>query len=105
VDPLDKETMVRILQEPKNAIVKQFKKLLALDNVELVFTDEALEAAAGKALEYNTGARGLRTIIEQVLLDTMFEIPSLRNVRRCEITEEVIIGEAKPELVYWSETA
>jgi ATP-dependent Clp protease ATP-binding subunit ClpX len=105
VDPLDRETMVRILQEPKNAIVKQFKKLLALDDVELVFTDEALEAAAERALEYKTGARGLRTIIEQVLLDTMFEIPSLRNVRRCEITREVITGEAKPELVYWSETA
>jgi ATP-dependent Clp protease ATP-binding subunit ClpX len=105
VDPLDRETMVRILQEPKNAIVKQFKKLLALDNVELLFTDEALEAAAEKALEYKTGARGLRTIIEQVLLDTMFEIPSLGNVRRCEITQEVITGEAKPELVYWSETA
>ncbi len=105
VDPLDKETMVRILQEPKNALVKQFKKLLALDNVELVFTDEALEAAAEKALEYRTGARGLRTIIEQVLLDTMFEIPSLRNVRRCQITKEVINGEAEPELVYWSETA
>jgi len=105
VDPLDRETMVRILQEPKNAIVKQFKKLLALDNVELVFTDEALEAAAEQALEYKTGARGLRTIIEQVLLDTMFEIPSLGNVRRCEITQEVITGEAKPELVYWSETA
>lgn len=105
VDPLDRETMVRILQEPKNAIVKQFKKLLALDKVELVFTDEALEAAAEKALEYKTGARGLRTIIEQVLLDTMFEIPSLGNVRRCEISQEVITGEAKPELVYWSETA
>ncbi|MCJ7620041.1 MAG: ATP-dependent Clp protease ATP-binding subunit ClpX [Anaerolineae bacterium] len=105
VDPLDRETMVRILQEPKNAIVKQFKKLLALDNVELLFTDEALEAAAEKALEYKTGARGLRTIIEQVLLDTMFEIPSLGNVRSCEITQEVITGEAKPELVYWSETA
>jgi len=105
VDPLDKETMVRILNEPKNAIAKQFRKLLALDNVELVFTDDALEAAAEKALEYRTGARGLRTIIEQVLLDTMFEIPSLRNVRRCEITREVITGEAKPELIYWSETA
>lgn len=105
VDPLDAVTMVRILTEPKNAIVKQFKKLLALDNVELVFTDEALEAAAERALEYKTGARGLRTIIEQVLLDTMFEIPSLRNVRRCEITREVIHGEAKPALTYWSETA
>ena len=86
-------------------LFKQFRKLLALDNVELVFTDDALEAAAEKALEYKTGARGLRTIIEQVLLDTMYEIPSLRNVRRCEITEEVITGDAIPDLTYWSETA
>ncbi len=105
VEPLDKEIMVRILTEPKNALVKQFKKLLALDNVELVFTDDALEAAAEKALEYKTGARGLRTIIEQVLLDSMYEIPSLRNVRRCEITREVITGDVEPELTYWSETA
>ena len=105
VDPLDLETMVRILKEPKNAIIKQFKKLFALDSVELVFTDDALETAAEKALEYKTGARGLRTIIEQVLLDTMFEIPTLRNVRRCEITREAIMGEAEPELTYWSETA
>jgi ATP-dependent Clp protease ATP-binding subunit ClpX len=105
VDPLDRDDMVRILTEPKNALVKQFKKLLALDNVELIFTDDALEAAAEKALEYRTGARGLRTIIEQVLLDAMYEIPSLRNVRRCEITREVITGEAEPELEYWSETA
>jgi ATP-dependent Clp protease ATP-binding subunit ClpX len=105
VEPLDKEIMVRILTEPKNALVKQFKKLLALDNVELLFTDDALEAAAEKALEYKTGARGLRTIIEQVLLDSMYEIPSLRNVRRCEITREVITGDVEPELTYWSETA
>jgi ATP-dependent Clp protease ATP-binding subunit ClpX len=105
VDPLDREMMVRILTEPRNAIVNQFKKLLALDNVELVFTDDALEAAAEKALEYKTGARGLRTIIEQVLLDVMYEIPSLGNVRRCEITREAITGEEKPELTYWSETA
>lgn len=105
VDPLDKEMMIRILTEPKNAIVKQFKKLLALDNVELTFTEDALEAAAEKALGYNTGARGLRTIIEQVLLDTMYEIPSLGNVRTCVIKGETITGEAKPELTYWSETA
>ncbi len=97
--------MIKILTEPKNAIVKQFKKLLALDNVELTFTEDALEAAAEKALSYNTGARGLRTIIEQVLLDTMYEIPSLGNVRTCVIKGETITGEAKPELTFWSETA
>jgi ATP-dependent Clp protease ATP-binding subunit ClpX len=105
VEPLDRELMVRILTEPKNAIVKQFKKLLALDNVELIFTEDALQAAAEKALEYKTGARGLRTIIERVLLDVMYEIPSLGNVRRCVIRKEAISGEAKPELTFWSETA
>lgn len=105
VDPLDKEIMVRILTEPKNAVVKQFKKLLALDNVELVFTEDALEAAAEKALEYKTGARGLRTIIERVLLDVMYEIPSLGNVRTCVIRKQAIDGEDKPELTFWSETA
>ena len=74
---------------------------------ELQFLCQGLRplAAAEKALEYKTGARGLRTIIEQVLLDSMYEIPSLRNVRRCEITREVIKGDVEPELTYWSETA
>jgi ATP-dependent Clp protease ATP-binding subunit ClpX len=105
VEPLDKEMMIRILSEPRNAIIKQFKKLFALDNVDLIFTEDALEEAAERALEYKTGARGLRTIIERVLLDAMYEIPSLRNVRKCVIKKETITGEAKPELTFWSETA
>jgi len=103
VEPLDKEMLIRILTEPKNALVKQFQKLFAMDSVELIFTEEALDAAADKALEYKMGARGLRTIIEGVLLDVMYEIPSLKNVHRCLITEDTILGHSKPELTFWTE--
>jgi len=103
VEPLDKDMLIRILTEPKNALVKQFQKLFAMDDVELIFTEEALDAAADKALEYKMGARGLRTIIEGVLLDVMYEIPSLENVRRCVITGDTILGNSKPELTFWTE--
>ncbi|MDP2952160.1 MAG: ATP-dependent Clp protease ATP-binding subunit ClpX, partial [Chloroflexota bacterium] len=103
VEPLDKEMLIRILTEPKNALVKQFQKLFAMDDVELIFTEEALDAAADKALEYKMGARGLRTIIEGVLLDVMYEIPSLKNVRRCVISKDTILGKCKPELTFWTE--
>ncbi len=99
VDPLDKDMMVRILVEPKNAVVKQFQKLFELDGVELIFTDKALEAAAEKAMEHKTGARGLRTIIEGALLDVMYMIPSLPGYglpQRCIIDKEVIEGKACP---------
>src|SRR5205085_962581 len=85
LDPLDQKALVRILVEPKNAIIKQYQKLLSQDKVELVFTDDALEAAADKALKQKTGARGLRTIIEETLLDVMYEIPSQENIRQCTI--------------------
>jgi len=91
--------MMRILVEPKNAVVRQFQKLLELDGVELVFTDEALEAAAEKAMEHKTGARGLRTIIEGALLDVMYMIPSLPGYgvpQHCVIDKEVIEGSACP---------
>jgi len=99
LDPLDKETLVRILVEPKNALVKQYQKMLALDHVELVFTSDALEAAAERALQHKTGARGLRTALEDVLLDVMYEIPSLPHIRRCVVNAEVIRGQAKPLLL------
>ncbi len=99
LDPLDKDALVRILTEPKNAIVKQYQKLLEQDKVELVFTQEALEAAADKALQQKTGARGLRTIIEETLLDVMYEIPSQEHVRKCIITPEAIEGKSPPILV------
>jgi len=103
VEPLDQETMVAILTEPKNAIIKQFQRLFALDNVELIFTDEALETAAEEALKRKTGARGLRTIIEETLLDVMYEIPSRRDIKKCIIKAETILGKAGPLLLTQSE--
>ncbi len=97
LDPLSKEDLIRILVEPRNALVRQYQKMLALDNVELVFTPDALEAAAEEAQKRNTGARGLRSILEEVLLDVMYEVPG-RAYRRCVITGEVIRGERKPIL-------
>jgi ATP-dependent Clp protease ATP-binding subunit ClpX len=99
LDPLDRSSLVKILTEPKNAIVKQYQKLLAQDKVDLVFTEEALEAAADRALKQKTGARGLRTIIEETLLDVMYEIPSQESVRKCVITRDVIDGARTPVLV------
>jgi ATP-dependent Clp protease ATP-binding subunit ClpX len=98
-DPLDRNALVRILTEPRNALVKQYQQFLALDGVELVFTPQALEAAADMALRLRTGARGLRTIIEGVLLDVMYEIPSRGDVRKCVIEASAILGETKPLLL------
>ncbi len=99
VDPLDEDALVRILTEPKNAIVKQYQHLFAMDDVELVFTDEALRAAASEAMQHKTGARGLRTIIEGILLDVMYEIPSRRDVRKVVINEDAIYHKSRPILV------
>src|SRR5438874_3225154 len=99
LDALDQASLVKILTEPKNAIIKQYQKLLAQDKVELVFTEEALEAAADKALKQKTGARGLRTIIEETLLDVMFEIPSQETIRKCVINKDAIDGTRSPMLV------
>lgn len=90
LDPLDKDMLVSILKEPKNAILKQYKKLLALDEVELEFDDSALEAIAEKALEKKTGARALRSIIEEFMLDIMYEIPKDDNIGRVIITGDYI---------------
>jgi len=98
VDPLDQETLVRILTEPKNAIVKQFQRLFAIDDVTLEFTSEALNTAAEEALKHRTGARGLRTIIEETLLDVMYEIPSRPEIKRSVITADTIQGITGPEL-------
>ncbi len=100
VDPLDRETLVRVLTEPKNALVKQFQQMFALDNVELIFTDDALRAAADLASERETGARGLRSIIEAALLDVMFEIPSHRDIiKRVIVDAEAITGRGRPQIV------
>ena len=103
VDPLSKEDMIGILTRPKNAITKQFQRLLAWDNVELVFTEEALDTAAEEAMKHEAGARGLRTIIERALLNVMYEIPSRRDVKKCVISAETILGKTPPLLLTRSE--
>ena len=103
LDPMDLDTLLRILVEPKNALAKQYQKMLSLDHVDLVFTPDALEAAAEIALTQKTGARGLRTALEGVLLDVMYEIPSLPQVRRCIVNAEAIRGQGKPILQTGSE--
>lgn len=98
IDPLDREALIRILIEPKNAITKQYKHLLGLDNVELVFEESALGAAADLTLKRETGARGLRSIIESRLLDVMFEIPGRSDIRKVVINAETINGLAEPSI-------
>ncbi len=98
LEPLDEETLVRILTEPKNALVKQYQKLLSLDGVELEFSDGALRQIAKEAIKRNTGARGLRAIIEQIMLDMMYELPSRDDVNKCQITEETVRDKVKPLL-------
>jgi ATP-dependent Clp protease ATP-binding subunit ClpX len=98
LEPLDEPTLIRILTEPKNAIIKQYRKLFELDKVELVFTQEALQETARQALSHKTGARGLRTIIEDVLNDIMFEIPSRGDIRAVSVTDKVIRREESPLL-------
>ena len=99
LDNLDEAAMISILTEPKNALVKQYQRLFELDHVDLRFTDDALKAIAHEAIGRKTGARGLRSIIERALLDTMFEIPGDSDVRSCKVTREVITEGAKPELI------
>ncbi|GGH33644.1 ATP-dependent protease ATP-binding subunit ClpX [Paenibacillus segetis] len=98
LEPLDELTLVRILSEPKNALVKQYQKLLELDNVTLEFEPKALEAIAREAIKRNTGARGLRAIIEGIMLDVMYEVPSREDITDCVITEKVVIEKTAPEL-------
>jgi ATP-dependent Clp protease ATP-binding subunit ClpX len=98
LEPLDEEALVRILTEPKNALVKQYQKLLSLDGVQLEFTPEALELIAKEAIKRNTGARGLRSIIENIMLDVMYELPSRDDVYKCVITEQVVKNGLEPEL-------
>ena len=96
VDPLDEDTLKRILVEPRNALTKQYQQLFALDNVDLVFTEDGLTAAAQAAIRREIGARGLRSIIEDILLDVMFEIPGRTDIRRVVINQDVIEGRIKP---------
>ena len=100
LDELDREAMVRILTEPKNALVKQYVKLFEMDNVELEVTGDALQAIADRALQRRTGARGLRSILEGVLLDLMYEVPSMSELYKVVINAETIENKAKPLLVF-----
>jgi ATP-dependent Clp protease ATP-binding subunit ClpX len=99
LDALDEDALVRILQEPKNALVKQYQKLLQMDNIDLEFKDDAIRAIAKEALKRNTGARGLRAIIEDIMLDVMYEIPSRTDVSKCVVTKDVIGKKEEPLLV------
>jgi ATP-dependent Clp protease ATP-binding subunit ClpX len=100
LDELDEPAMIKILTEPKNALIKQYQRLLSLDNVRLKFTDGALSAIAKKAGQRKTGARGLRAILEEVMLDVMYEIPSQKGIKECVINEEIIVKNEKPILLY-----
>jgi len=100
LDELGEETLIRILSEPKNALVRQFKKLFELEGVNLRFTDSALSAIAREALKRKSGARGLRAILETCMLDIMYEIPSIENVKECVISEDVVLNKEDPILLY-----
>lgn len=104
LDGLDEEAMCKILSEPKSALIKQYQKLFEMDGVQLEFTPEAIRAIAKKTMEKKTGARGLRTIMESIMMDVMYEIPSDDTIEKCIITEEVVSGECDP-IVERRETA
>ncbi|MBQ0043277.1 MAG: ATP-dependent Clp protease ATP-binding subunit ClpX [Lachnospiraceae bacterium] len=99
LDGLDKDALVRIMKEPKNALIKQYQKLLGFDKVELSFDDDAVEEIAEKAIERKIGARGLRGIMEKLMLDVMFEIPTDPTITACNITKAAVLGEAEPEII------
>jgi ATP-dependent Clp protease ATP-binding subunit ClpX len=105
LDELDEAALMSILTEPKNALTKQYRRLFEMEGAELEFRDEALRAVAHRAMQRKTGARGLRTILETVLLDTMYELPSMRSVGKIVIDESVIEGHSQPYIVYKSEEA
>ncbi len=100
LDGLSREDLVKILTQPKNALVKQYKKLFSYDNVDLTFTDEALEAVADKAIERNIGARGLRAVMEGILTNVMFDIPSDPTIERVTITADCVEGKAQPKILH-----
>ena len=105
VSSLDQEALVRILVEPKNALVKQYRRSFELDAVDLEFTDDALEAVSEQALLRGTGARGLRAILEEVLLNVMFDLPSRTDIGRCVIDRSVVLQKVNPTLVPRTEPA
>ena len=103
LEELDEDALVEILTEPKNALTKQYQKLFEMEGVELEFRDDALRAIAKKAMQRKTGARGLRTILESVLLDTMYDLPSMTNATKVVVDDAVVTGETKPYIIYESD--
>jgi len=99
VSPLDRDALVRILTEPRNALIKQYTRMFDIDGVELEFTPEAVEAVADQALLRNMGARGLRAIMEEVLLPVMFDVPSEEDIARVVVTREVVLDNVNPTIV------
>ncbi len=100
LEELDEAALITILTEPKNALVKQYQRLFDMEGAELELRDDALRAIAGKAMERKTGARGLRTILEHILLDTMYDLPSMENVSKVVVDETVVKGESQPYMIY-----
>src|SRR6266849_5596539 len=100
LEELDEQALIQILTEPKNALIKQYQKLFGMEGVDLEVRPQALQAIAKKALARKTGARGLRSILEQVLLDLMFDLPTMENVSKVVVDENTILGEGKPLLIY-----
>jgi ATP-dependent Clp protease ATP-binding subunit ClpX len=100
LDDLDESTLVRILLEPKDSIIKQYKKLFELENVTLKFTDGAIRAVAKLSMERKSGARGLRSILENTMLEVMYDVPSQPDIKECVISEEVVTNKEKPILIY-----
>ena len=98
LEDLDEEALIQILTAPKNALVKQYQRLFEMEDVELTFHEDALRSIARKAIERKTGARGLRSILEAILLDTMFELPGLKDVKQVVISAEVVEGKAQAAL-------
>jgi len=103
LEELDEEALIEILTEPRNALTKQYQKLFDMEGVELEFREDALRAVARKAMQRKTGARGLRTILENVLLDTMYDLPSMANATKVVVDDAVVTGETKPYVIYESE--
>ncbi|MHB1956094.1 MAG: ATP-dependent Clp protease ATP-binding subunit ClpX, partial [Sulfobacillus sp.] len=99
LDALDEPALVQILTEPRNALVKQYQKMLSLDNVELEFKEDAIRAVAREAMRRNTGARALRAIIEDIMLDVMYDMPSRNDIAKCVVTREVVENREAPLLV------
>lgn len=103
LEELDEDALIEILVEPKNALTKQYQKLFEMEGVELEIREDALRAVANRAMARKTGARGLRTILENVLLDTMYDLPSMTNATKVVVDETVVTGETEPYIIYETE--